>query len=146
MSTATDNAQAITLDCGHAPTTQPAGSCGTGYARDAATDATMCYPCADSRTAEQVASSKPGDAITLYVSTDGTRVTTWSGGVIMNRVMWGKRHAWSSRHEPRHYMRAIDVDGRVWSGVGGEGMWCTLKLTGAPRVNRSKMLSTGEPW
>lgn len=57
---------------------------------------------------------------------DGRTITTWSGGVLMNRVDWGKRHPFSRE---RNYLRAVDIDGRVWSGVGARGMYCTLKLT-----------------
>lgn len=112
------------LDCGHPPTsTESAFTNGTARHADGTT---LCYACADSEQAAQVATSTPGDSITLYVNSAGTAITTWPGGVLMTRVQWGKAHHWSNE---RRYLTAVDVDGRTWSGTGANGMWATLRLT-----------------
>lgn len=111
-------------DCGHAPTVTT--GIGTGYARDAQTDATMCYACADSAQAADITRAMPGDRLTFYVSSNGAHITSWTGGILM-RVAWrGALHHWSRE---RYYLRAVDASGRVWSGTGAEGMWTTLRLT-----------------
>ena len=126
---------AAVCDCGHPPTETT--GIGTGYATDLA-GRTMCYPCADSAQAAEVAASKPGDKFCAYVSSDGRTVTTWTGGVLMRSVLFGAAHPWSRRswHETRHYMTAVDVDGRVWSGVGAEGMYAVLRLTKRTETKR----------
>lgn len=122
-----------TCDCGHAPT--KTDGIGTGYAIDATTHETRCYPCADDQIRAIVAASTPGrgSAITLYVSSDGRTITTWTGGRVMGRVSWGARHSWSPSSRGgeggRCYLTAVDNLGRVWSGVGEPGMWTTLRLT-----------------
>ncbi len=110
------------LSCGHQST--PRGLA-AGYATTP-DGAHICYACADSLQAAEVANSQPGDRITLYVSSDGRMITTWTGGVIMRVQRWGKRHPFSRE---RSYLRAVDVDGRMWSGTGCAGMWAALKLT-----------------
>lgn len=93
---------------------------------------TMCYGCADSAQAAWVAAAAVGDVFIGYVSNDGRNVTTWSGGVLMSGVVFGKRHPFS---DGRRYLSAVDVDGRVWSGTGEAGMWARLRLTRTGRVN-----------
>lgn len=113
----------VTLDCGHIPTPTTHGGNGTAHTIDGRT---ICYSCADSELAATIATSVPGDRITLYVSSDGKNITSWSGGVLMNRVKYGARHHWS---DDRNYITAVDVDHRVWSGTGSRGMWASLRLT-----------------
>lgn len=122
--------ETLTLcDCGHEPT--PNAGCGTGYATNRETGATACYACADAATRQDIRDSVPGDRITLYLSSDGAWITTWPGGRVMGRVTFGKEHAASRRgwQETRWYLTATDELGRVWSGVGAEGMYCALRLT-----------------
>ena len=128
MSAATAARGARVLDCGHVPT--PDAGAGTGYAYVPG-GRKVCYGCADSLAAQEVAAAKPGDRLTFYVSTDGRTITTWSGGVLMTDVRYGRPHPFSRGPfaDRRHYLRAVDVDGRVWSGVGAAGMWATLRLT-----------------
>lgn len=103
-------------DCGHDST----GSATTANGR------TMCYGCADSAQAACVSSAKAGDVFVGYLSNDGRNITTWSGGVLMSRVTFGKRHPFS---QGRYYLSAVDADARVWSGTGEAGMWARLRLT-----------------
>ena len=103
-------------DCGHNT---------SGRAIDQS-GATLCYRCADERTRAEVLASAIGDRVTLYVNTDGTSITTWSGGTVMPRVVWGRPHPWSRE---RSYLAARDTAGRWWSGTGADGMWTNLRLT-----------------
>lgn len=123
MNTATDS-----LDCSHAPTAD--AGCGTGYAYLPG-GRTACYGCADSLAAADVAAAAPGDRMTFYVGSNGRTITTWSGGILMTDVRYGRPHPFSRGPlaDRRHYLRAVDVDGRIWSGVGAAGMCATLRLT-----------------
>lgn len=114
-------------DCGHLPT--PTEHLGTGQARMTGTDdRTICYDCADAMTRCDIAQSKSGDRITLYISSDGNTVTTWTGGRMMRILGWGARHPWSNGYDgPRYYVRAIDNDGCVWYGTGANGMYANLR-------------------
>lgn len=111
------------LDCGHERT--PTEGLAAGYARRA-DNSTMCYPCADEMQRAEVLAATPGDKVTLYLNTAGTKVITWSGGEVMDHVVWGDRHNWSRE---RSYLTAYDTSGRMWYGTGAPGMWCTLKLS-----------------
>lgn len=112
------------LSCGHPPT--PDVGVGTGYAITPEGDR-ICYACADERTLADIAAARPGDrAPGLYLSGDGRRITTWSGGTIMTHVRKGGRHNFSP---DRFYLTAQDAQGRTWHGTGAEGMYCTLRLT-----------------
>jgi hypothetical protein len=107
----------------------PKGHCGgTGYATLRDTNEKICYPCADSLERETIANAKPGDKTTLYLSSDGKTITTWTGGKIMRHVHLGALHPWSRE---RRYLSAIDSKGRKWSGIGAEGMYTHLKLCNA---------------
>lgn len=112
-------------DCGHPPTPQAPGACGTGYATDSGTGATRCYACAAD--AERASMIETGRA-TLYLirrqSADGkdydifTRhVTNWTGHLSFRCT------------ETRHYARSggfgcqrTDAwfngpDGHVWHAI-----------------------------
>lgn len=129
----TDALQAA--DCGHEITRT---GIRTGYARIAAprpvngrtlpADATVCYPCADSLQAEDMATS---DRIDAYVSGDGRNVTTWSGGVLARIVTATEPRVTYTPTGGRVetvYVIARDADGRTWHGRGpGRGMYVRLR-------------------
>ncbi len=69
----------LCADC-KAPIVKPADSGGTGYAV-LPDGAQICYPCADSRQRiELLDRSRP---FVAYVSGDGTKITSWTGGHLM---------------------------------------------------------------
>ena len=114
-----------TLECGHNPTpTTGIGSAGYATFRGGER---LCYACADSALAHEVAVATPGAKwYAGYVSCDGRNITSWSGGVLMTNVALGEPHHKSSG---RRYITAVDVDGRVWSGTGAPGEYAPLRLT-----------------
>lgn len=71
----------------------------------------VCPACADSLQAQEMAASKPGHRVTLYLSADNRTVTTWTGGVLgrVTRV---------TRNERQTFVRVVDVDGNRWAGIG----------------------------
>lgn len=95
-----------TLDCGHAP---PMG---------------VCYACAD---AEEAATLARSTTFSAYVSEDGLRFTSWSGGEF-GRIVG---HGFSSRAgfgHGLHYWTVRTSDGRTWHGRnGGPGMALTIR-------------------
>jgi hypothetical protein len=106
-------------DCHEVKPVQHSG--GTGYARcnDPDGEHLVCYACADKRqTADLITHKK----FTAYISGDGHRLTTWTGGNL-GRVFLGERHPWSRE---RHYLTARDVHGQRWHGTGAPGMWASL--------------------
>lgn len=114
-------ADAIVLDCGHAPS--PHEPFTTGYGRTA-DGKTHCYACCHAHDVAQLRdTSKP---FVAYISGDGKSVTNWPGAPLM-RIY--------SHHEGRagfggrmHYWRAVDVHGRHWHGKNsGRGMCVTLR-------------------
>lgn len=93
------------LNCGHEPTPQKKGSLGTGAA--VFNGQTMCYDCA-------AASIKTGaladGRFTAYVSSDGTKITTWDGqeiGIVRRRTVSGYK-AWYQ----------VTAYGKAWYGQG----------------------------
>lgn len=105
-----------TLDCGHPPTDSP--GLGTGYARTEE-GKRICYACADDRQREEM---RTANTVVAYVSTDGKRVITWSGGSLGTiTAMWdGRNH--------RRYVHVTDVHGAMWHGSGPQesGTYVTL--------------------
>ena len=110
------------LDCGHEPTP---GKFSTGSATDHA-GRTMCYPCADSAQAADMATLGTR-RISLYLSSDGKNITTWTGGVMARVTEHGASNRAGFYGSSIHYIRARDVDGVMWFGKnGGPGMSITL--------------------
>lgn len=128
-----------TLSCGHdpQPTYYTAGTVLTvggrqvtmtgtevmfpGYAVTA-DDRRICPPCADSEMAAEMAAAQIGDRFGAYLSTDGRNVTSWTGGVLarVTRI---------TRNRRQTFVRAVDVDGHQWSGIGPSesGTYVTLR-------------------
>lgn len=105
------------LDCGHHPS--PHSHITTGAAR-MPDGREVCYDCADASERERL---KTETRFCAYVSSDGERLTTWSGGDL-GRVSLGTRHHWSRE---RRYLSATDCHGNRWHGTGAAGMWATLR-------------------
>lgn len=117
-----DEPHGFKVDCGHLAIPKKLA---TGYAT-LPDGRRVCYSCADDLQRDDVRDAQPGDRITLYESSDGTRITTWTDGTVMRVLRHGARHNFSRE---RRYVTAIDELGRVWSGTSAPGMWATLRLT-----------------
>ena len=104
----------------------PSG-CSTGYAIRP-DDTRICYACADKeQRAELLDRSKPFCA---YVSCDGNRITTWTGGELMritrSHEMRLTRQSFTHGKTIRT-IRAIDVHGNRWFGRGNPGISIRLR-------------------
>lgn len=111
------------LDCGHQRAVTD--GIGAGYATDANTGKTMCYPCADSRQAAEMSAAP--EKFVAYVDCDGKNITTWSGGVLA-RVTYHTTSRTGWYRSQIHYWGARDADGRYWYGRnGGPGMVIQLR-------------------
>jgi hypothetical protein len=121
-----------TLDCGH--TCEPAGAHRPGNYGTMSDGRTMCDQCIHADMLATIAALTPGDRFHgAYVDSDGAKVTTWTGDVLLTRVRWGKAHPWAHTTRDgkgRAYFTATDAKGRVWSGIGDRGMYvANLRLT-----------------
>ena len=86
--------------------------------------ATLCYACADNVQRQQMASGKTYGA---YVSSDGTAITTWSGGHLAT-VRQSRKIGSGFGYGGQLYVRAVDPSGAEWYGRnGGRGMCITLR-------------------
>lgn len=113
------------LDCGHVPT-RTASGVGTGYARTADTDSTMCYSCADEAQRAELLDTTTTRFV-AYVDGrtwkdgwwGGGYVTTWTGGKL-GRIIGVKPGArrYSSLGMPMRWVsyRVQTPDGREWIG------------------------------
>lgn len=101
-----------------------------GYARTQ-TDDFICYTCADENQRASLITGRNGP-IYAYVSGDGSRVTTWTGGKLGTVIGYGEaRSGWHG--STIAYFRVRDVHGQWWSGRGaGRGMACTLRPMRSP--------------
>lgn len=112
----------------HVPNGPPV-AIGTGYAT-LPSGARVCYPCADARQRADLAD--PSTTVyTGYVSADGARLTSWTGGTLA-RIIWTKKGARDYRRNlsPCAISYRIETpDGRRWHGRGsGPGMCLTVRL------------------
>jgi hypothetical protein len=80
----------------------------------------------------EIASAQRGDRTRLYGSSDMKTLTTWDGkhamriahvGKPCSATMWG-----STPSRTRHYVRAVDSQGRTWAGTAEPGMWAHMRL------------------
>lgn len=115
----------ICADCG-AEIPKPVNSCGTGYAvfRDGRK---VCYACADKIQREDLHDrSRP---MTGYLSSDGQRWTTWTGGTLGNVIRLTESRC--AFHGARMvHIRVRDVHGKEWYGRGaGPSMVLNLRPT-----------------
>lgn len=111
------------LDCGHPPT--PTEGIGTGYARTP-DDKMICYECADNMQRADMADPNRRQ-ITAYISSDGKKIITWSGGELAN-ITGHRTYQGGWKRSTMHMFWAIDPrTGRHWYGRNkGEGMIITL--------------------
>jgi hypothetical protein len=111
-------------DCGHPPT--PTEGIGTGYARAADSNATMCYPCTDEAQRKDFREAEYGDVLYAYVKPDldlskpgthpddirGISITTWSGGVL------GRGFVGEPQYQLGSWVQyaTVKIEGRHWHG------------------------------
>ena len=104
------------LDCGHAPTPQKPGSCGTGYGTDSA-GKTACYECCAEQDRKQM---REDGRITLYLSPDleinpqAWKVTNWPGTL---RFPVGRLHKGRHNIAGTRYDVWFMFDNQTWHGV-----------------------------
>lgn len=111
------------LDCGH-----PIGEHShftSGYATTP-DKRRICYACADARQREDLKDrSKPFGA---YLSDDGRKVTTWTGGELMTVTRETDWRIFGSSRNRGSCVSATDCHGKRWHGRGaGRGMCITLR-------------------
>jgi len=127
--TTTTTGSPVQTTCGHDyPKPGPQGGA-AGYARTRDGEI-LCYPCADARQRSEMAESQTD--FYAYVSGDGERITTWSGGLLASITS----HGYSRRgaYGGLHYWTATDTEGRKWWGRnGGSGMHIRLHLSKSSR-------------
>lgn len=121
-----------TLDCGH-----PIGEHShfvSGYATTPE-GKRICYTCADAEQREALKdTSRP---FTAYLSSDGRKVTTWTGGELMQVTRETDWRIFGSHFNRGSCISATDCHGRRWYGRGaGRGMAITLR----PRKPRVRYL------
>lgn len=118
----------LTLDCGHivpGPPQPPTSFMASGYARDD-DGLTWCPDCHAAQVRSIIRGMQPDARFMLYVSSDRQHLTTWFGANVMRVTRWGPLHVWSRE---RHHLTAVDELGRIWSGIGAEGMYSNIRLT-----------------
>jgi hypothetical protein len=108
------------LSCGHHPSPHECFTTGTAKLPDGRE---ICYDCADAAQRESLKDRiRP---FTAYLSGDGRRVTSWSGGELM-RVTQSTRcklARWSWVHGADYSsIRARDCHGGQWYGRGSPGI------------------------
>lgn len=119
-------------DCGQPFPTFELGYCGgSGYA-DFPDGKRVCYPCADIRQRNELATA---DHYFGYLSNDGRQITTWTGGDLLNVTSSSTREVGFGG--ARTYFRAVGPDGVLWYGNSpGRNMYA--------RLHRSKRERTRE--
>lgn len=94
---------------------------GTGYAI-LPNGAHVCYSCADARQREDL---KTADKFGAYLSGDGKRITTWTGGELARVVGEGQSQTgWHGSNIT--YVNAVAPDGSLWYGKGGGRGMCIV--------------------
>lgn len=118
------NETITTCDCGHPPTVTE--GVGTGYARAADSDRTMCYDCAAEAQRQDFRDAVYGDVLYAYVKPDldlsqpgthpddirGISITVWSGAVLgrgrVGEPQWNLG-SWVQ-------FATVTIEGRQWHG------------------------------
>ena len=114
-----------TLSCGHLPSPHGPHTTGTAHLADGRE---VCWECADNMQREDLKERKP---VCAYVSIDGKRITTWSGGILMKVTHSAtcKLTRVSFTHDRRSYrsIHARDVHGALWYGRGSAGVLIRMR-------------------
>jgi hypothetical protein len=112
-----------TLDCGHPIGEHSPFTSGYAVTPD---NRRICYACADARQREDLKDrSRP---FTAYLSSDGRKVTTWTGGELMTVTRETDWRIFGSRRNVGSCISATDCHGNRWHGRGaGRGMAITLR-------------------
>lgn len=119
----------ICADCNEVIYLRCGGLGATGYACHQS-GALICYPCADkSQIADLIGATRAGG----YISSDGKRLTTWTGGTLGTVIQktetalpFGRTYSWV---HGKHYFqfRIRDVHGQYWHGKSSPGLCITLR-------------------
>lgn len=120
MSARAYRAMVLRLDCGHFPQPQRwIGGGGIGGYALTLDGYALCYTCADE---DQRAEMSWSDSFLAYVSGDGGKLTTWTGGELAQLRRWSVIRG--GFHYSRIYVwRFRAPDGSEWYGRnGGPGM------------------------
>ena len=99
---------------------------GTGYANTPA--GRVCYACCDKIQLEDI--PKTNGPLVAYVSSNGRRIQTWSGGKLMDitqaKTRRLARESYIHGSDCQSY-RAVDPQGKQWWGVSSPGIAITLR-------------------
>ena len=111
-------------DCGHEIVSN---GFSTGYATSRSTGQTLCYPCANEAQRADMISAQ---SFMAYLSSDGSTVTSWSGGKLGTVLRETVRKGVGFSPDGRTYLRVIDCRGKQWHGNGpGRGMYVRLRAS-----------------
>lgn len=106
--------------CGAEFPKPPPGGGASGYAI-LPNGGRICYACSNML---EVGAMARAERYTAYLSSDGTRITDWPGGVLATVITTRP----TFRHGQGWYaVRARDVHGAIWYGRGQRGMVLTLR-------------------
>lgn len=102
----------------------PGGGAGYAITPD---EQMICYPCADASERDRL---KTAEAFGAYLSRDGKRVTTWTGGELGQVTRWNycrltRRSNWHGTDY--RTVRVVDVHGAQWHGRGSPGIAIKLR-------------------
>lgn len=121
------------LDCGHLPTVQREGSIATGKVLNDDGE-TQCYECAFDDimddivlTGIEIEGQREWKLPTLFVSSDGTEITTWDGRFIGRVTAWGRLHSFSRERRYMSARIAYGADVVNCYGIGAPGMYALLR-------------------
>lgn len=85
----------------------------------------ICYPCCTAN--DKASMLDRSGPFTAYLSSDGMRVTNWTGATLGDVIRESKSRN-GFHGSTIHYVRCRDVHGSLWSGRGpGRGMYLTLR-------------------
>lgn len=113
------------LDCGHAPTPQKEGACGTGYGTDS-DGKTRCYQCcADKGRADMLATGRAtlylvesdGSKIEPFTARDRMRVTDWPGLMVFPVTKFRRNANGGGFGSQRTDAWFAGPDGYVWHAI-----------------------------
>lgn len=111
------------LSCGHNPSPHHQWTTGTAHT---ILGAEICWDCAHKMTLEDM---RLHSKATLYLSSDGEKITSWSGRIVSEKVNI-IRKSWNNFGGTMRYYVRFEFEGEIWSGAGmGEGMYLNARKT-----------------